>query len=595
MAKDIVVIQSMGDALRNTGYKNIECAMAEIIDNSIEAKAKDVFIIVSEEYNENTGRNNISEIAFLDNGKGMDDDELESCLGIGFSTRTDRKGMGRFGVGLPQASLYACPSIEVYSWQGGYENCRMVYLDIDKVKEGIQTNIEDPIFKGIPKKYKKYLEYTIVKNNENVKFKESGTFVLWKNCDRVVPKTVNCLFKKLDFALGQKFRYFLHNNECKIYLIANENQDTVHNIKPNDPLMLMEDNYVLGNPNKPGDIDPYSNEDCTEPVFEAYGDEEHPDGVFIIPVKYLSRSNNEIKESKVEIRFSKVKDIFYDLTAIPQNPGNTELGKHVKKLEGVSIVRANREIDFGRFDFYDNINEPQHRWWGCEIRFEPELDEAFGVANNKQHVELGKVEKEDFEGEPIKSIWEQLDIVKKTIDELYKKNKLTRKSARTTKDNVLPATKIINSVENKNKDVGTAAEIKNTTDINELIEKNRNELIEQGVENPTVEETTNYMNNSVNIKYANAGKMGGLFDYSFDCGNCLLTINLEHIFYREVLEKIFNDSDAKTAFELFLGALVKAMDETYTDQGEQNENLMSEWNMKLKKYINEQQNFAKRK
>ena len=50
MAKDIVVIQSMGDALRNTGYKNIECAMAEIIDNSIEAKAKDVFIIVSEEY-----------------------------------------------------------------------------------------------------------------------------------------------------------------------------------------------------------------------------------------------------------------------------------------------------------------------------------------------------------------------------------------------------------------------------------------------------------------------------------------------------------------------------------------------------------------
>ena len=45
MAQDIFVIQTMGDALRNTGYKNIECAMAEIIDNSVQANAKNVFII----------------------------------------------------------------------------------------------------------------------------------------------------------------------------------------------------------------------------------------------------------------------------------------------------------------------------------------------------------------------------------------------------------------------------------------------------------------------------------------------------------------------------------------------------------------------
>ena len=82
MAKDIFVIQTMGDALRNTGYKNIECAMAEIIDNSIQAEAKDILIIVSEEYNPETGRNNIKEIGFLDNGKGMEQLELESCLGM---------------------------------------------------------------------------------------------------------------------------------------------------------------------------------------------------------------------------------------------------------------------------------------------------------------------------------------------------------------------------------------------------------------------------------------------------------------------------------------------------------------------------------
>lgn len=31
MAKDIFVIKTMGDALRNTGYKNIECAMSELL------------------------------------------------------------------------------------------------------------------------------------------------------------------------------------------------------------------------------------------------------------------------------------------------------------------------------------------------------------------------------------------------------------------------------------------------------------------------------------------------------------------------------------------------------------------------------------
>ena len=118
MAKDIFVIKTMGDALRNTGYKNIECAMAEIIDNSVQAGAQNILVIVSEEYNPRTGRNNISEIVFLDDGSGMTNEEIEGCLGIGYSTRTDRKGLGRFGVGLPQASLYACPAVDVYSWQG---------------------------------------------------------------------------------------------------------------------------------------------------------------------------------------------------------------------------------------------------------------------------------------------------------------------------------------------------------------------------------------------------------------------------------------------------------------------------------------------
>ena len=70
MGKSIVDIQNMGDALRNTGYKNIESAVSEIIDNSIEAEAKDVFIIISEGVDRKSGWKVVNEIGFLDNGIG---------------------------------------------------------------------------------------------------------------------------------------------------------------------------------------------------------------------------------------------------------------------------------------------------------------------------------------------------------------------------------------------------------------------------------------------------------------------------------------------------------------------------------------------
>ena len=128
---EIIKISAMADALRNTGYKNIESAMAEIIDNSIQWDAKNVLVIVTEKLSEITGRKRIDEIAFLDNGCGMDEDTLAGCLAFGYTQNKNRNGMGRFGVGLPQSSMYACPRVEVYSWTEnnyGYENCKKVYL-----------------------------------------------------------------------------------------------------------------------------------------------------------------------------------------------------------------------------------------------------------------------------------------------------------------------------------------------------------------------------------------------------------------------------------------------------------------------------------
>lgn len=592
--REIVKISAMADALRNTGYKNIESAMSEIIDNSIQWYAKNVFVIVTESFNKHTGRNHISEIAFLDDGCGMDEETLGGCLAFGFTTNSQREGMGRFGVGLPQASMYACPRVEVYSWQedNGIKECKKVYLDMNGVKSGEETSLADPILEAIPDEYRKYIKYKFTRDEKDVQadFSKQGTLVIWRNCDRVNPKTVPFLFDRLDLELGRRFRYFIENKESNIRLIS---KNTEKDIMPNDPLLLMDNNIVLGNINKPGEIELRNNKDYTVPLFEPYTNEICPDGVIDFPVKYNDPMTGEIKDGKVKIRFSRVKSEFYDKSALSQDPGSTKMGKYVKKLEGISIVRANREIDFGNFDFYDITNEPQHRWWGCEISFEPYLDEAFGVANNKQHVELKALDFEDYQDDEVKPMWIQLySMIHDTINEIYKKNKERRENSRSVKEGQSPATEIINTAESKrdDKNEGIAEEIKKEKGEEKLSKEIEKQLIDDGIKEPTKEDIVIYMNNKVNISYKSLGKFGGLFDYSFELGTAKLIINTDHIFYQTTLEKLFMETDVKTAFELLFASFVKAVDVTKEAQAEANDKLVSKWNERLKEYISEQYN-----
>ena len=100
---------------------------------------------------------------------------------------------------------------------------------------------------------------------------------------------------------------------------------------------------------------------------------------------------------KVEIRYS----IARKKTIDEANKGNvtrgsTKYGKHAAQNIGVSLLRAGRELmlDIGWCIGYD----PRERWWGCEVEFPPELDEIFGVSNNKQHaVHFVKLASRDWE------------------------------------------------------------------------------------------------------------------------------------------------------------------------------------------------------
>ena len=121
---------------------------------------------------------------------------------------------------------------------------------------------------------------------------------------------------------------------------------------PNDPLFTMKPNLVLGNPDKPGHYELRNNTDYTECLFEPYATDAYPKGVIEHIVKYIDHKDKQVKESKVKITFTKVRDIFYDKTALSADPGGTPVGKkHVAKIELTKIYFSSCSNNRNTFEF----------------------------------------------------------------------------------------------------------------------------------------------------------------------------------------------------------------------------------------------------
>lgn len=585
---DIINISDYGEALRNSGYKDIESAMAEIVDNSIQAEADNVLVIIKDRVPSWGRRSQVYEVAFLDDGTGMSPEWVQGCLRFGNGTRRTSKGMGKFGVGLPQSSLYACPRVEVYSWQDGVENTYSAFLDIEKISNGEQVKIEPAEKTSIPDEYLKYVKSGLKLCDSEFDFSQHGTLVLWRTCDNVVPSTVSALFKRLGFSFGKKYRHLICENQSNIFLIHDTKDQYNEKVMPNDPLFLMSNNIVLGDPANPDKLCRKSNEAGLEPIFELYCTEFCPDGVVTQTIKYWDRESKTAKEGKVKLTFSIVKEKFYDVDHMTNpNPGNTPMGTFVGQLEGISVVREGREIDFGEFGFYSDKNSPFHRWWGCEISFERDLDQVFKVSNNKQHVELIKLDGADYEEEEFKPVWLQLEkIITDKISEMQKRNKELRKGSRTNTSTTTPAEETATKAE-EGSDVPTeSGEIRKTKTEEELKKAAEEILQERGNESPQEEETKQLLLQKVVIQEEDVSKYtSDLFMLSVDTGICICTINTGSLYYDRYVTGM--GDEAKLAFELLLASFVRTIDEAAPEKRPSYKKLMSEWNFKLNKYLSE--------
>lgn len=321
----IIRLETFIQATRDAGYKGTPSALAELVDNSLQAGAASVCIRIL------SMPGKTIDVAVLDDGAGMDKRMLRQSLRFGGSSRfNDRSSLGRYGMGLPNASFSQARRVEVFSWRAGKPPWS-VHLDLDEIADGRQVEVPVPKRRAWPPQVDKPPT-------------PSGTLILWRKCDRLDNRRVSTLEKKLVSALGRIFRYFIWDGVC---VRVNEQE-----VAAVDPLMLARRSVHHG--------------------AQQFGQ---------TTVYELKAGPTAKSSGKVLVTFSELPVHEWGRLS---NEEKARVG--ITKGSGVSVVRAGREVDYGWFFMGSKRRENYDDWWRCEVRFEPVLDELFGITVTKQQV-----------------------------------------------------------------------------------------------------------------------------------------------------------------------------------------------------------------
>jgi hypothetical protein len=210
----------MINTFRAFGY-NLQTAIADIIDNSISARATNVWI----DYKW-AGEN--SSVSITDDGTGMDKPELILAMTPGSKDPKDEReshDLGRFGLGLKTSSFSQCKALTVLTKRENHSAIKR-HWDLDYVNETGKWNLLD------------YL--SDVSHQERLEKFDHGTVVLWEKLDRLVgnsnihneaARTVFLEeFEKLEEHLSLVFHRFMERKKLTIWMNGNK-------LVPWDPFM----------------------------------------------------------------------------------------------------------------------------------------------------------------------------------------------------------------------------------------------------------------------------------------------------------------------------------------------------------------------
>jgi len=359
--------QTLIQSLRDVGYNHTTSALCEHVDNAIQAGATEVRV-----YFRQTGKRGEYQIdaAVYDNGPGMEPRVLKVATSFGGSTTFgNRSGIGRFGMGMKTAALSMSPVMEVFSWQerGAIYN---MTLDVEAVGKDRRNLVElsDPtLLTELPDEvaelFRKPMSFPTDRAEQNLlapggtdleeRLGRSGTIVYMPQCDRLtfakastlVDHAVKEMARIYRRAIGGGRKLFVNNREVAAvdptFSMANARHTRI------DDLPVKLSRLIVA---KQVQVKLSENSQETAPIAVK---------LYRLPIEEWSPLPRKTLRNDLKV---------FD--------GNT-----------VSILRNDREVYAGPMPWLTTRHSVTH-WYRVQIDFPGLLDEAFGVAANKQGVRL---------------------------------------------------------------------------------------------------------------------------------------------------------------------------------------------------------------
>jgi hypothetical protein len=577
-------------AMRDSGYKDTDYALAELIDNSIQAglqyKSVNVEVVCidkTETRNDRTIRQ-IDKIMVFDNASGMNEQTLRQALQFGNGTHLDsrdQKGIGKFGMGLPNSSISQCRRADVWSWQGG--KTLHSFLDIAEISSGRLTEVPKPQRESIPEEYT-----SLIKG----KIGAHGSLVVWSILDKVKWKSSKVFLAHAEHLIGRMYRHFINDKSVTIRLASydrsgNNLDNKLDNFaRSNDPLYLMRNTAAA--------------EWLKQPAFDYYCED-----------KLVVKFKGVKSEIKIKCSIAKIET--------RDDGGAEKFGKHAARNLGISLVRANREL---QLDTSFNIGyDPLERWWGLEVAFEPELDEVFGVTNNKQsairfgnhdlqtdalNVELSQAEfKEQLieNDDPMLAMYELSTKIRSLLgpmrDQISRMGKGKRGNRKSMFSEHSAEGIASRGIEKRRELLGDKA--KSTTDKNENLSKPEKEkeifntLVKEGIDSKSAKVITDeVIKTKLKVIFQYGDVTGGVFfDVKPAAGTNIIIINSKHPLSKHLKQLTTNnegeevDTPTLIALKLMLAAWARIEDEAMDNKKEAIEDLRLEWGRLTRDFLKE--------
>lgn len=346
----LIVPEAFVRGIRDLGYRSNGNALAELIDNAIQAYADRVDVFFGFE---GGSVKKPAQLAVMDNGHGMDPGMIRMAVMWGGTHReNDRSGLGRYGYGLPCASVSLGRRFTVYS---AVDNGHIyaVTVDLDRLTSGDYTDRSGEIIvpPAEPADLPAFIAEAVASAYPTGW--RSGTIILIEKLDRLEWTTAQGLRENLSRQFG--VTYHKLRSDAALYVDGQY-------VEPIDPLFVT-------------------------PGFRFH-DSDEDRAVSLDPVRVEARSPDDgAYLGAVTLRYAWFPPSFGSIDKARDAVGMNANDRFpiMKDYHGVIFSRNGRLIDVQtRTPWATFITND--RYIKVEVEFSATLDEAFGVTTSKQQV-----------------------------------------------------------------------------------------------------------------------------------------------------------------------------------------------------------------